>query len=502
MNGVAQIGFTRPVVELFTSIFYAILEGPPFFPSTDEYWKGNKAFLEWSEKPFWQAAFMGLVDESRRRLRETSTPDRLGLVRRICLNEQLASHLTDEYDSLGPESIDDRRGFLYAVALLIETHFGPIYVEAVTGYQPADTPVPLSLALDRERAECVIRSKAVNLSNRLFVSPTEKAPPQCVEDNALYELAKQFQILAPGGPCLVDIKQLNWLVLPQMLLSRASEPTLALVDILGVSAALDLELTKQIDRRFHIRGYKHGRADEIPSRVEQLFNYFDKADRMPTLLCLPELSAGKEAVAAVEANLRRRSRGKRVPQLTFLGLTHQPTGKGGGFHNEVRVFHGAQKLDVAFRKRKAYSFQDKDGHWMEGIDRAEELLLLDVPGIGRVTVAICLDFPEDGLVKTLFRLDVKLVLVPAMTTPGSVDFAFLPKAHALAGVGIATGFVNSGLHVDPNKHLSSPSVAGFFCPVVRQKIPEIQNHPYIPKNVYGAIYPLTYPFDRVHRFDL
>jgi hypothetical protein len=514
------IDFKRPVVEVFTSVVEELVQPPAFLATARNEWVNNMHYLEWAGPGFRRPMFEHFAHATSKELLRLPPANQLGFVRTRGFNPGLAAKLASDYDRVRGRSsglqarVEDRRGFLYAIITLIDRHFGPIYDQAVKstvaslGTEMLAPPEPVTLGAGGTVKECVLRS---NLVYRSLLQPNAKPPREGAMDSVLFNLVQTLGHFVPGGRSPVP-DRVNWLVLP-MQARNGSEiqnraRTVALIDHLGSQAQADLLLEPPVfkpdDPYFVIAGHPEARLATIRARVQKLFRYLDGLpDGMPAILCFPELSAGPQTVTAIGQEIAdRNARRALVPDLTFVGHTHRQVSELNRFQNEVHVFFGADRLDITFEKRRPYVQEVGDKDWMERINGSDDILLLDVPGYGRVTVAICKDYL--GIVpQALFGLDVKLVIVPAMTSPTSVEDDFVPVARRLAGVGVTTMFINSGWHLTEDqlarcheKHSRAP-IAGFFFPIIRRGTPKLACHLFAPREVCGGIYQLGGKFEHI-----
>jgi hypothetical protein len=501
----SEIDFDQPIVKLFHTLFEELASGLPTIVATidRERWVAHNLYIRWTSETKC-ASFAVCVDRLRESLRNVSRDSKLEFVRNARFSPHIVSVLTQEYESVkrfANESAgrrDSRRALLYASLTLIDVFFGPLYAEAVKSHDVW----PITLAHGHVE-EGVIRSHIVNRTR-----PARQLPPTAAIDVAPFELGREFQYFAPGGLSPSSIKSILWFVLRRdHQISRQAKPTLALVDHLADQARHDLTLLpRDYDSQnpyFRIDGHPAARVPRIKARIDDLFAYFDTLETgMPALLCFPELSAGPETLDAIaDALLRRTSQRAQTPVLTFVGHTHREGDTAGRYHNEVHVFFGSRRLDVAFRKRNPYRHKVSEVEtWLEAIEGSEELLILDAPGYDRITVAICRDFLSLDL-RMLSGIDVRLVIVPSMTSPTTVVTDFVHVARQLAGIGVATMFINSGWHVDAKNEGQLP-IAGFFFPPIRRNLEKLAKHHFAHRDVCGGLYELTPKFQFIRDIPL
>lgn len=165
----------------------------------------------------------------------------------------------------------------------------------------------------------------------------------------------------------------------------------------------------------------------------------------PDVVVIPELNLDADLTVVIQHWLQREPRGPDgVSPLVVYGALHTPSPAGAsGYRNRPGLLTPLREIEWEYWKVNPV-YDRKNGMYENLAGKPPHVVAIDLP-VGRVGVLICKDFLTDEVRRAVEQLRPTLLIVPAMTTPGSVEL-FRTYARAMASsLRCVTVFCNSSI---------------------------------------------------------
>jgi len=185
------------------------------------------------------------------------------------------------------------------------------------------------------------------------------------------------------------------------------------------------------------------RNPRVRARLEWALEHCDRFE--PDVIVIPELNVDAELKEVIQEWLAREPRGPdAVWPLVVYGALHTPDpGGAAGYRNQPGLLTPARELEWDYWKVNPV-YNPADGTYENLGGGPPHVVAVDLP-MGRVAVLICKDFLTGAVRRAVAQLRPTLLVVPAMTKPGSVEW-FRNHAHDFASsLRCVTLFCNSSI---------------------------------------------------------
>jgi hypothetical protein len=216
------------------------------------------------------------------------------------------------------------------------------------------------------------------------------------------------------------------------------------------------------DRRFWATSF---RTPEARAAVlARLIRAIDLChEHQADLILIPELNVDGEIHAFLLELLKDRAPGPgSLHPMVIAGCLHERApGEAHGFRNRPVVLTPRGAVPWSYHKVAGAKWYRRKEALCEA---PPEVVAIDTP-MGRIAVAMCLDFITGQVVDAIVDLRASVVVVLSMTSSGSVNL-FTAKAAELAASNHAvTVFCNSSVHLrPPERDAEGPWTLGFVYP--------------------------------------
>lgn len=185
------------------------------------------------------------------------------------------------------------------------------------------------------------------------------------------------------------------------------------------------------------------RNSRVRARLEWAL---EKCDELaPDVIVIPELNVDEDLAEVLRRWMESEPRGRdAVSPLMVYGALHTPSPAGAvGYRNRPVLLTPAREIEWDYWKVvPVYNSRDHTYENLAG--RPSHVVAIDLPA-GRVGVLVCKDFLTTAVRRSMEQLRPTLMIVPAMTSPGSVERF---RVHALdyaAALRCVTVFCNSSV---------------------------------------------------------
>jgi hypothetical protein len=161
------------------------------------------------------------------------------------------------------------------------------------------------------------------------------------------------------------------------------------------------------------------RNPRVRTRLEWALEHCDSFE--PDVIVIPELNVDEELAGVLQRWLVREPRGPdAVSPLVVYGALHTPSPDvPSGYRNRPGLLTPAREIEWDYWKVNPV-YNRADGTYENLDGGSPHVVAIDLP-VGRVAVLICKDFLTGAVRRAVEQLRPTLLVVPAMTTPGSVE---------------------------------------------------------------------------------
>jgi hypothetical protein len=216
------------------------------------------------------------------------------------------------------------------------------------------------------------------------------------------------------------------------------------------------------DRRFWATSYQ---SPEVRAAiVKRLIRVMDVCRRYETdLILIPELNLDGDMEALLLNLLAERKQGPgTLHPMVIGGCLHEPApGEARAFRNRPAVLTPRGAVPWGYHK---VAGADWDGDKEALCELPPEIVAIDTP-IGRIAIALCLDFLAKPVAAAIADLRSSVVVVLSMTSGPSVNLFTNQAAELAASSHAVTVFCNSSVLLrPPHRSETGPWTLGFLYP--------------------------------------